>query len=299
MLADEDRTAMTTDTPAGDQTVAVGDLTQIAEPKTCPVCGAVSPGTEQYCTDCGFLLSETPGEAPAAQATPAVLVDQAGRQFALGMGENSVGREAADVLLPDNTVSRRHACITVSESAVEIEDLGSTNGTEVDGSRVEPGQKVALGDGSVILVGSVRLILKAPGLQAAPAQAAQEETTDWEHGDLPEPVAWLVREDGTEMPVLAGANSIGRREGNDIRIADDQYVSGRHAELKAEDGDFTLVDLGSTNGTFVNGERLEPSTPRPVTPEDDILLGRTALRLKLPESKPQQATSENADNGGG
>ena len=300
---DEDKTAMTPppSPDLGDQTVAVGERTQVAEPQTCPVCGAVSPGTEQYCIDCGFLLSETPGEAPAGVAPPAVLVDQTGREFPLRIGENSIGREAADVILTDSAVSRKHACITVGESAIEIEDLGSTNGTEVDGARIPSGEKVPLRDGSVVVVGSARFSLKVTGIELPdePAEAERPTSEAAPEAEEKPPVARLVSQQGEEFAVHDGANSIGRREGSDIRVVSDSYISGRHAELKSEEGRFVLVDLGSTNGTFVNGERLEANAPRDISTEDEIGLGQTVFRLKLPEEPvPVAGEGEQSDDGG-
>lgn len=62
-------------------------------------------------------------------------------------------------------------------------------------------------------------------------------------------------------------------------ILDDDYVSGDHAEMKRRaDGQWVLTDLGSTNGSFVNGARL--SAPTIVTAADDIKIGRTQMRLE-------------------
>ncbi|MDO5287436.1 MAG: FHA domain-containing protein [Actinomycetia bacterium] len=62
-------------------------------------------------------------------------------------------------------------------------------------------------------------------------------------------------------------------------ILDDDYVSGDHAEMQHRaNGDWVLTDLGSTNGSFVNGVRV--TTPTVVTPADDIRIGRTQMRLE-------------------
>ena len=286
---DEDKTAM------AEAPVAVGERTQVAEPQTCPVCGSSSPGTEKYCVDCGFFLSETPGQAVEAAPPLALLTDAAGREYPLRLGENLIGRDAAEVLIADNTVSRKHARITVSEDAIEIEDLGSTNGTDVDGRRIAPDEKVALRDGSEIVAGSVRLALKVSGIELPVVEEVVEvEPTAVEVVEAP-PVAWLVLDDGTELPVREGVNGIGRRAGNDVCISSDQYISGAHAELSVSSGQFTLTDLGSTNGTMVNGEQLEPNAPRAVTPEDEIVLGRTTIRLKPAEAAEE---GEQADDAG-
>src|SRR5262249_9148849 len=70
----------------------------------------------------------------------------------LGMGEFVLGRDTAcEVQIPSDAVSRRHARLTVGEDGVFIQDLGSANGTYVDGQRAEgrvallPGQHVEIG----------------------------------------------------------------------------------------------------------------------------------------------------------
>jgi predicted component of type VI protein secretion system len=64
--------------------------------------------------------------------------------------------------------------------------------------------------------------------------------------------------------------SIGREAGSDVFINDEQ-ISRRHARLKSQFGDYVLEDLGSTNGTFVNTQRI--TGHRILKPGDTILLG--------------------------
>jgi DNA-binding winged helix-turn-helix (wHTH) protein len=77
------------------------------------------------------------------------------RRFPLSAGENVVGRDAAaQVRLDDANVSRRHARIVVSGAGTQIEDLGSKNGTFLDGLRV-PAGAVPLLDGSRVVFGTL------------------------------------------------------------------------------------------------------------------------------------------------
>ena len=61
-------------------------------------------------------------------------------------GEVGIGRENADLTLPDDQVSRRHATVRKTAQGLEIEDLGSTNGTWVGGRRVTAPTQLAAGD---------------------------------------------------------------------------------------------------------------------------------------------------------
>lgn len=79
--------------------------------------------------------------------------------------------------------------------------------------------------------------------------------------------------EGRRVPVAAGTISIGRAPDNDITL-DDRRVSRRHAEVRLRLGRHTLYDLGSTNGTFVNGKRV---TEVALSEGDRITLGAATL----------------------
>ncbi len=78
---------------------------------------------------------------------------------------------------------------------------------------------------------------------------------------------------GEESPLSDGGCSIGRRSENDLTLSD-ASVSGRHAEIRAEGKDLLLVDLGSTNGTKVAGERIESHR---LAHRDHFVLGSVEL----------------------
>ena len=79
-----------------------------------------------------------------------------GRTIALTAGPNDVGREpAAAVWLDSGSVSRRHARVVVTGGEAQLEDLGSKNGTTVNGARVDA--PVALRDGDRLVIGAVPL----------------------------------------------------------------------------------------------------------------------------------------------
>lgn len=68
------------------------------------------------------------------------------------------------------------------------------------------------------------------------------------------------------------------RSGADIQARDDEYVSTRHAAVtRHADGTVTVQDLGSMNGTWVNGVRIYG--PTPLRPGDRLRVGRTEVVL--------------------
>jgi hypothetical protein len=61
----------------------------------------------------------------------------------------------------------------------------------------------------------------------------------------------------------------------------DAGVSRRHAIIAPHGGGFTLEDLASANGTFVNGRRLQPQSPMPVRSGDEVKFGTLILRFEI------------------
>lgn len=85
------------------------------------------------------------------------------------------------------------------------------------------------------------------------------------------------RQIGLEVPVAAVIN-LGRSADSTINL-DDDYASTRHAQLVQADAEtWTVNDLQSTNGTFVNGSRVV--TPVTIRLGDVVRIGRTQLRLE-------------------
>lgn len=81
-----------------------------------------------------------------------------------------------------------------------------------------------------------------------------------------------IREYALDRPIL----SIGRHDESDI-VIDHMGVSGKHAQVTLEGQSVILTDLKSTNGTFVNGQRVERVELRP---NDWISIGKHILTLK-------------------
>lgn len=79
---------------------------------------------------------------------------------ALKEGKNLIGRDPeAEIHIDSSSVSRHHAVITVNEEVVEIDDLGSKNGTHIGGRRLETAAR--LQDGDEILLGRVHALFRA------------------------------------------------------------------------------------------------------------------------------------------
>lgn len=93
-------------------------------------------------------------------------------------------------------------------------------------------------------------------------------------------IAFLVQlngvKRGTNYEIKPGESHIGRSDENDI-ILEDMYVSGNHAIIKQQEDKMYIYDLGSKNGVFVNGEKIEES--KELNNNDTIIIGETKLRF--------------------
>jgi len=206
----------------------------------------------------------------------------AGRSFAL-TAKLVVGRDqGVEVKIDDPSVSRRHAELVLSGSGVSIKDLGSANGTFVNGKKVtqaavQAGDELAFDKMIFRLEGPVKaaaqtVVRPAVGGAAAtvtgPAPAAG--------GTLVTPAvgsALLKDAKGKTYPLAGTVVTIGRTAENTICL-DDDTVSSRHAQLSVDKGSWVLEDLGATNGTFINGQKI---TRQPLKNADSLRFGKVEL----------------------
>lgn len=281
--------AMTVYTPPPVQTTADPNTTQAFSLGPCPVCSTPGVPGEEFCLECGLMVGSSVGAQVQARPLPKLTETASGREWVLRTGDSIVGREGTDVMLPDKSVSRRHARLTVENGgAVYVEDTGSTNGTKLQGTRLEMGKRVRISDGTVVTFGSVEVRASVPPVEKEPemlALPAPNQTAQ------PAPLA-LSAPEGTKNSAarLVGAGethtlaatrtTFGRRPVNDVVLTGDTFVSGAHAAIVYESGKFKLVDLGSTNGTKLNAQRIIPNIALPLKDGDEVVFGQTAFTFR-------------------
>lgn len=218
-----------------------------------------------------------------------------------------VGRSKGDLVLEDAMISSRHLRIDARpDGDYALRDLGSTNGTLVDGRLV---REITLRPGAEIVLGNTRMVLFL---------AAEEERADPSAGVGNQlEIAWLLDEelvelkgsgDRTKSPadvigqdlrlppginavleVVAGQDAgkvfrftrgnvtIGRKMG-EIPLSDPE-ASRRHAVIELFGREMIFLrDLGSTNGTFHNGRKVPVARIRS---GDTLGVGKTVMKLKV------------------
>ena len=278
----------------------------------CPVLLGRADIADKYCPECGFLLAALRGGVVFERETPpnplrqVWLEERSGQTHALKPGVNFVGRESADVLLPDKTVSRQHARLTLGENGnLTVEDLSSTNGTQVNDVLLPTQSPRNLANGDRVRFGSVFLILHLPADEPAPATStALPVSSPVEAAPAPTARITEMRDGGGRVfPLEPGITTFGRRAENAVVLTGDLYVSGIHAQIVADNGVYILTDLGSTNGTLLNGERLTINTPYSLDNGDVILIGGSAFRFarlgpdgeEIEEIEPEETEEESED----
>jgi hypothetical protein len=86
-------------------------------------------------------------------------------------------------------------------------------------------------------------------------------------------------EAGEEIPVDSLPVAVGRSGENEIPLDGDEFASAQHARFESKRDGLWVEDIGSTNGTFVNGARV--TTPRRLSNGDVVRVGQTDFRVEV------------------
>jgi pSer/pThr/pTyr-binding forkhead associated (FHA) protein len=258
--------------------------------------------------------------APAGVSGGRLVCLTDGREYTMSGATLVFGRDAgSDVVVSGSEVSRRHAEIHSTPDGYVLNDL-SVNGSYVNGERV--GRQHLLARADVIRIGHDEFRFYADvappppprGRRSVPPVTAPQPPTgagarlsDTLLG-MPQPIpsatvtptapqvaplaSLLVRSGamkGRRLPVKVPVVNIGRADFNDVVISDPS-VSTSHAKLQRRDEVWVLSDLGSTNGTFVEGERLSGEVA--LGPGTTIKFGEVAVLFEpLDASAPIRRSS--------
>ncbi|MFE0454262.1 FHA domain-containing protein [Streptomyces sp. NPDC058914] len=208
-------------------------------------------------------------EQPVASSAPELVLETETGSTVMSPSQTyRVGRDPlSDIVLDDARVSWHHAVLRPDGGHWILEDEHSTNGTYADGRRIHEWD---VGPGSVIRFGSpddgpcAVLSGRPPPSPQRPSAVSNPHVTG------------TFRRPTSVRPLPTRTVRIGRSADNDL-VIDDLVVSRRHAELHAlADGTYEIADLGSHNGTYLNGL---PVTTAPIGPGDIVGIGHSVFSL--------------------
>lgn len=204
---------------------------------------------------------------------------QSGRTFDLAGGRAlTVGRGGqCDISIDNDTVSSAHARLQLSGQRVVVTDLGSSNGTFVNGSRVTNGQ-AQLGD--VVRFGSAEFRLAGAAAPVAAAVGRAATARAWMLSGF-DPAGRAL-----QFELRPGESQttwiVGRDRGRVQFVIDDSSVSGAHAQITyVPRQGLSLRDLGSTNGTKIDNEPLGGRVVSLRDTGQEIAFGAAKLRLSV------------------
>lgn len=217
------------------------------------------------------------------------LPDGEEQTFELAKEQIAIGRGPVnDIVLRDGKISRSHVRMECTEAGVTLEDLGSANGTLVNGVRT---QRSSLAPGDVISLGNMVLRFEAPLEDDLPDVTLIQDMADLEHTFAQDTLSMTINDtsrsrlvvhlpDKTwELPLIMNRTIIGRAGESDIPI-EHPKVSRRHAEIeRRDDGNFVIRDLGSTNGTLFAGQPVQEHL---LQDGDVVQVGPARLVYKAP-----------------
>ena len=254
----------------------------------CGNCGApYAEGIDVFCSQCGTRVGQrvsvedisiqAPTGRPRTTGPRVALLDDAGgvaARFSLDKGDAVVGRGDADIRLNDVYLSPLHARLEVRNGELWVRDLGSRNGTW---TFIE--EPTSLADGDVLLIGSQLVRFRRlgyPGPHPPEADATRRMGSVTPSADVA--VLEQLRADASvrdSFHLLPARNVQIGRESGDWVFPYDQTMSGRHAEIRSQDAEFFVRDLGSRNGVAlaVRGERAVRAGQR-------VLVGDQILRIE-------------------
>jgi pSer/pThr/pTyr-binding forkhead associated (FHA) protein len=179
-------------------------------------------------------------------------------------------------------------------SGYVIVDESSTNGTYLNASRLVPGSAKSLSDGDRIQVGRARLSVRFRTPSTAPNTAfstqdialALVQGTLIQSGSAVAPRLSVIRgpDRGLEL-ILREERSyvLGRDEEADLRLSDED-ASRRHTRIVRRGSRLWVIDLGSKNGTRLDGRRLRPNVAEAWTDMVVLELGRNQFVIEDPVS---------------
>jgi len=165
----------------------------------------------------------------------------------------SIGSGARNhLVVDDDSVGDNHAEIRLVDGQLYLKDLGSYKGTFVGGQKVTDNFQLRSGD--IIALGGVELEISDPKTRPVSAGGVKAKSE------------WSLTGIGGGMQgrsiMIHGSMTFGRSSKCDI-VVDGEYMSRRHAELSLKGGGLRIVDLGSSNGTCINGKKINEHQLKP------------------------------------
>ncbi|MBA3945486.1 MAG: zinc-ribbon domain-containing protein [Herpetosiphonaceae bacterium] len=275
--------------PAPAQMHEVAPVQQASETQTCPNCGATLPANAKFCLDCGTKIEQKPAMIRPTHCVNCGAELPPNAKFCLECGTKVE-------LVPAGSGGAQPQPASAPHTMATADSVGPTMGGV--GQPAQPLPNAAPPAEAVIPSPAITSgpPLTTPPVQLTPAPASVATPAP---SPAPAPAAAptggsgprLVASDGTIVPIKQQPELVVGREDPISGIHPDVDlttqggeaggVSRRHATMHYQGGQWSVIDLDSTNYTRVNGNRLTPNTPTSLHDGDKLQFGRLQFEFKV------------------
>ena len=169
--------------------------------------------------------------------------------------------EAGQLQIDHPSLSRKHLAIYADDSGLYIEDMGSTNGSYLNGEKLVAGQRIPFREGdSLCLTPDQAVVVRLSAIaEISPSSSPPKKGKD---------ISSLL---ASKKDVV-----IGRSSDCDL-VLEDVMVSRRHARIQQKEGKVWIEDLNSSNGVYLNGKKI--SSKQQITEKDKVRIGLFSFSL--------------------
>lgn len=178
-----------------------------------------------------------------------------------------VGRSnESDITINNSEISKKHLRITLVGALIEIEDLDSANGSYIDGKKLDIHKKFILKENEQLIIANEDTIYKIKSVKSKVKSISTIK---------------LVPEDSS-LPIIniIGTVTVGRSQNSNI-IINNNEVSRSHLEVKIRNNKVQVMDLGSGNGTYINGIEILEGHNEYLLPKDQLIIGSEDVIYKI------------------
>ena len=230
----------------------------------------------------------------------------AGRVRDFDEAEVVLGRDPQDAQVlfgpEDRTVSRLHASLSSSDGVLLLRDLESSTGTFLEGADIEeaelvdgdvfelgaggPRIRVEMQDGATMVTAARAPVIPAPAVTAPSAPAAATSDAPPRTGSKLRLTFTSGTREGSSIELAGSVLRIGRDQECAVWTPSDDMVSAQHAKVVRLPTGYVLIDLESTNGTYLNGRRIQRAN---LAGGDIVGLGARGPQIRIDILSPDRA----------
>ena len=204
------------------------------------------------------------------------------QELSLNKNHMIIGRyQDSDIVLEDKEVSIYHVRLSLEKGGIFLTDLNSATGTWINGERIPTRKRIPLPPGQCFTISKYTFVVKI---------TKSVEALSSEEAAITAPSRYMLchrmgENPWQEYPLKGQDVVLGRARDSDLFL-DDKEVSRHHARIQARSDGIWLTDLGSTNGTQIEGNPLLPRKPMLLQTGQSFTIGPFLLkvRARLPEN---------------